>query len=392
MRTTLPADDRDPLTRPPGAGAGLEDLGWDDAWGTALLGTADPTLPVGRVSRIDRGAMTVLTGLQPQRVRAPRGLAVAVGDWVTIGSAPGTEDLPPVAAVLPRRSVFRRVTEGAGALEQVVAANIDTVFVVDAVDGPLSAAHLQRYVALAFGSGAVPVVVITKADLATSDEVDAWVTAIERTAPGVRVIAISTTTGRGVGDLAPYLSPGRTAALLGMSGAGKSTLVNALARRAILATGEVRPDGHGRHVTTHRQLVLLPGGGLIIDTPGMRALSVWGAGVGMRLAFADLETLARGCDFADCSHEGERGCAVQAALATGQVASDRLASWLTLRDQRQPVDPGAARLQVLNRKRRKAAAKLARRAVRTETVKARDVPGSGLDVDVDASPPDAEPL
>ena len=224
----------------------------------------------------------------------------------------------------PRRSLFRRMTEGAGALEQVVAANIDTVFIVNAVDGRLSAPHLQRYLTLVSGSGALPVVVVTKADLASAEVVQDWVEAIEAAAPGVPVVVVSTATGRGMEDLAGYLLPGRTVALLGLSGAGKSTMVNVLAGAAVLATGQVRADGQGRHVTTHRQLVLLPGGGLIIDTPGMRALSVWGAGEGIRLAFADLEGLAGKCDFADCSHRSEQGCAVRAAMVSGLVTAGRL--------------------------------------------------------------------
>jgi len=401
MHTELPTDGHEPLIGAVEASPGLRELGWDDDWDVSLVATADPSLVPGRVSRIDRGAMTVLTESGPRRVRAMRGLTIAVGDWVAIGSessgsgSSGSEssgsgssgsgsessarDLQTVAALLPRRSLFRRMTEGAGAIEQVVAANIDTVFIVNAVDGGLSAPHLQRYLTLVSGSGAGPVVVITKADLASAEVVHHWVEAIEAAAPGVPVVVVSTATGRGMEDLAGYLLPGRTVALLGLSGAGKSTMVNVLAGAAVLATGQVRADGQGRHVTTHRQLVLLPGGGLIIDTPGMRALSVWGAGEGIRLAFADLEGLAGQCEFADCSHRSEQGCAVQAAVLSGLVTAGRLESWLTLRAQPQAPDHPAARLQVLNRKRKKAAAKLARRGVRTETVKTQQAADVGID-------------
>jgi ribosome biogenesis GTPase len=376
--------DGDPRPGVSSMGTPLADLGWDDEWETALASSATTPLTPGRVSRIDRGAMTVLTETGPQRVRAPRGLAIAVGDWVTIGSDLVAEDLRPVDAVLPRRTVFRRMTEGAGSVEQVVAANIDTVFVVDAVDGRLSTAHLQRYLALVLTSGAVPVVVMTKADLASSEHLHESVEAIHQAAPGVAVVVISAATGHGIDDLAQYLRPGATVALLGLSGAGKSTLANTLAGAPVLATGDVRSDGQGRHVTTHRQLVLIPGRGLIIDTPGMRALSVWGAVEGVRLEFADLEALVAGCAFANCSHRGERGCAINAAIATGQATADRIQSWLKLRDQPEQFDHPAARLQVLTRKRRKAAAKLARRGVRTQTVRSAVTPVSGTD----GRPPD----
>jgi len=379
MHPKLPTDDGDQITVARNAGAVLRDLGWDDRWTASLAVTADPSLTPGRVSRIDRGAMTVLTASGPRRARAVRGLAVAVGDWVTIGPESIADDLQPVVAILGRRTAFRRMTEGAGALEQVVASNIETVFVVNAIDGHLSVRHLQRYLALVAGSGASPVVVITKADLGSSEQVDGWVRALGDVAPGVPVVVISTATGRGIGELAEYLRPGRTVALLGLSGAGKSTLVNVLAGSALLATGEVRPDGQGRHVTTHRQLVLLPGGGLIIDTPGMRALSVSGAVEGTRAAFADLEALARWCDFADCSHGGEKGCAVRLAVAGGHVTADRLEGWLRIREQAQPPDRRADRLRILDRKRRKAAAKLARRGVRTESVTAPSTPDGGMD-------------
>src|SRR5580704_11844762 len=233
MHTGLPTDGHEPLIGAAEASPGLRELGWDDDWDVALAATADPSLVPGRVTRIDRGAMTVLTQSGPRRVRAMRGLTVAVGDWVAIGSESSADDLQPVAALLPRRSLFRRMTEGAGALEQVVAANIDTVFIVNAVDGRLSTPHLQRYLTLVSGSGAVPVVVVTKADLASAEVVDDWVEAIEAAAPGVPVVVVSTATGRGMEDLSGYLLPGRTVALLGLSGAGKSTMVNVLAGAAV---------------------------------------------------------------------------------------------------------------------------------------------------------------
>jgi len=342
----------------------LADLGWDEGWAQALAATPDPLLTPGRISRIDRGLCTVLTATGPQRVSTVSDVAVAVGDWVTVSpeSAPGTQRQ--LAALLPRRCAFRRTTDDPAARESVVAANIDTVLLVDAIDGNLSARHLERYLALSWQSGATPVVLITKADLASTERVLEWVTAVEAVALGVAVHVVSAVTGQGIEKLGPYLAPGRTVALLGLSGAGKSTLVNLLAGAEILTTGRVRSDGQGRHNTTHRELVPLPGGGLLIDTPGMRALSVVGAQAGVARAFDDVERLADACEFADCSHTNEPGCAILAAVATGLLSGERLESWRRLREQPHQPDHETVRLQVEDRKRRKATDKVARARAR----------------------------
>jgi ribosome biogenesis GTPase len=208
-------------------------------------------------------------------------------------------------------------------------------------------------------------VLITKSDAASPEVVTEAVEAVEAVADGVGVVVISSTTGEGLEDLAPYLVPGHTLALLGLSGAGKSTLVNLLAGAEILATGAVRSDGKGRHTTTHRELVPLPGGALLIDTPGMRALSVVGAGEGVEQAFHDVETLARGCRYDDCSHAGEQGCEVAAALSDGRLERGRFESWLRLRAEPQASDHEGARSAVDERKRRKAAKVADRRAARS---------------------------
>jgi len=347
-----------------GSHDGLTDLGWDDAWEVALAATLDPSLSPGRVSRIDRGAMTVLTAAGARRVRSTPGVQNAVGDWVTISD----DELPPVSATLPRRSAFRRASDGAHAPEQVIAANIDTVVIVTAVDGHLSARHLERYLVLAWRSGAVPVVAVTKSDLATADELEATLRVIRTVAVGVAVVVTSSTTGSGTDPLTPYLSRGKTVAFLGLSGAGKSTLTNTLAHADVLATGSVRSDGHGRHTTTHRELVQLPGGGLVIDAPGMRALSVQGATDGVRLMFSDLEELATRCDYQECTHVRERGCAVAAAIADGRVSAERVARWLELGDQPDGIDHAAARREVDARKQRKATARATRRDRHSEHV------------------------
>ncbi len=274
-------------------------LGWDDAWASALAELGDPTLLPARVSWVDRGLCTVMTGTAEVRVAIEPGMGIAVGDWVAVGPEPAAGGRPRVVAVLPRRCVLRRAVGARGATPQIVAANIDTVLLCDALDGSLSLRHLERFIALARHSGATPVVLITKSDAVAPAVVAEAVEAVKAVAEGVKVLVVSSTTGDGLADVVHHLIPGRTIALLGLSGAGKSTLVNLLAGAEILATGAVRKDGQGRHTTTHRQLVALPGGALLIDTPGIRALVVEGAGDGGERAqpeAADFEVARRAVD------------------------------------------------------------------------------------------------
>ena len=339
-------------------------LGWDEGWACALADLSDPTLLPARVSRVDRGVCSVMTGTAVVRSVAERGTEVAVGDWAAIGPGPATGDRPQIVAVLPRRCVFRRAADTRGHGQQIVAANIDTLLLCDALDGRLSLRHLERYLALAWQSGATPVVLITKSDTVSAEVVAERIASVQSVADGVSVVVVSSATGHGMEGLAPYLVPGRTVALLGLSGAGKSTLVNLLAGADLLATGAVRRDGKGRHTTTHRELVVLPGGGLLIDTPGMRALSVVGAAAGVERTFQDVEELARDCEYADCAHAGEQGCALMAALADGRLERDRLESWLRLRAEPRSSDYAAARSVVEDRKRRKATKTADRRTAR----------------------------
>ena len=343
---------------------GLAALGWDDGWVSALADLSDPTLLPARVSRIDRGVYSVMTGTAMVRIVAERGVEVAVGDWVALDPGPASGDRPRIAAVHPRRCVFARVADTRGHAQQIVAANIETLLWCDALDGRLSLRHLERYLALARQSGTTPVILITKSDTASAGVVAERIEAVKSVADGVSVVVVSSKTGQGMEGLAPYLLPRRTVALLGLSGAGKSTLVNLLAGADILATGAVRNDGKGRHTTTHRELVLLPGGGLLIDTPGMRALSVVGAGEGVEQAFQDVEVLARDCEYANCAHEGEQGCALAAALSDGRLARGRVAAWLRLRTEHRSPGYEAARRVVEDRKRRKATKIADRRAAR----------------------------
>ena len=345
--------------------SGLLALGWDDGWASALAEFRDPTLWPARVSRVDRGMCTLMTGTAEVRVAPERHVQVAVGDWVGVASGPTANRMTQIVAVLPRRGVFCRPAAAKGAAPQIVAANVDTVFLCDALDGSLSLRHLERFLVLAWQSGATPVVLITKSDAVPAAMVTEALEAVKTVADGISVFAVSSTSGDGMLDVAPYLVAGRTVAVLGLSGAGKSTLVNLLAGAEILATGAVTRDGRGRHTTTHRELVLLPGGGLLIDTPGMRALSAVGAGDGVEQAFQDVELLARRCTYANCSHAGESGCAVRAALSDGRLERSRLESWLRLRSDSPSSELETARGDIAERKRRKAAKFANRRAART---------------------------
>jgi ribosome biogenesis GTPase len=308
---------------------------------------------------------TVTTGVAEVRAPTRRGVEVAVGDWVGIDPGPTTGGSARIEAVLPRRCVFRRAADARGATPQIVAANIDTVFVCDALDGRLGLRHLERFLALVWQGGATPVVLITKSDGVPPAVVVGAVGAVEAVAQGVDVLVVSSSTGEGLDEVAQYMVPGRTVALLGLSGAGKSTLVNRLAGADILRTGAVRKDGQGRHTTTHRQLVLLPAGGLLIDTPGMRTLAVAGTADGVEEAFHDVEVFARGCRYPSCSHAGEPGCAVAMAMSEGRVEPGRVESWLQLRTRPASAEREGARRVVDERKRRKRDKLAARRAART---------------------------
>jgi ribosome biogenesis GTPase len=319
----------------------LTSLGWDAAWAEAFLPHAADGLIPARVAIEFNYIYRIYaeTGeLQAQQAGRMRHLAEgrehlsAVGDWVAVRPTPG-ESSATIEAVLPRRSKFSRKVAGERTEEQIVAANIDTVFLVMGLDGDYNPRRLERYLTLADESGARPVVILNKADIAphVSEEIDE----IRRTAVGIPVHAISARTGAGVDGVEGYLGPGRTGALLGSSGAGKSTLVNALLGEEVFETREVRAhDSRGRHTTRHRQLILLPGRrGLLIDTPGMRELQLWTQTDTVRETFDDLEVLAAACHFTDCRHREEPRCAVKQAVAERRLAPERLESYLKLQDE-----------------------------------------------------------
>lgn len=265
-----------------------------------------------------------LAGRMRHHAASPADLP-AVGDWVMLDAEPDA-DAAVIRALLPRRSKFSRKVAGERAAEQVVAANVDVVWIVSALDADLSLRRIERYLALGWESGATPVVVLSKADL--RDDVDDAVRRVESVALGTAVHAVSGLTGQGTDALRAYLGGHATVALLGSSGVGKSTLINHLAGGEVQRVAEVRAsDQKGRHTTTHRQLVRLPGGGLIVDTPGMRELQLWDAEGGVQDTFGDVEELAAGCRFADCRHAAEPGCAVLAAVESGALDAGRLASY-----------------------------------------------------------------
>ncbi len=252
----------------------------------------------------------------------------AVGDWVMI--RPGAEaGHASIEGVLPRSSALFRESSGPTTEPQAVAANIDAVFITVPGDAAPNPRRVERQLAMVRDSGAAPVIVVTKADLVGAD--GSGTTWIDDVALGTAVVLVNGLTGSGVEALAPWLSPGSTLAVIGPSGAGKSTLANCLLGAETLATGEVRGDDRrGRHTTTWRELVQLPSGALLIDTPGVREVALWDATEGVAATFADVETVAEGCRFSNCSHGGEDGCAVVAALAEGLLDGARFASWQKL--------------------------------------------------------------
>ncbi len=255
----------------------------------------------------------------------------ATGDWVLVDRPEAEIGPVRIVALLPRASAFSRSTRERGrgapgaADEQVVAANVDAVFLVSGLDNDLNPRRLERYLALAWSSGADPVVVLNKADVAI--DLNAAVRAVEKVARGVPVIVVSALELLGLDALGAWLRPGATVALLGSSGVGKSSLANALLGEERQATSAVRArDSRGRHTTTRRELIRLPGGALLLDTPGMRALELWDDGSGLEAAFDDVAEVAARCRFGDCRHEGEPGCAVLAAVDSGELPAERLAS------------------------------------------------------------------
>lgn len=296
-------------------------LGWSDALETEWRELSTP-MPPGRVCRLDRGWSSVLTRVDgvPTRVRNI-GAEVAVGDFVV-----PDDNGERVQHVLARRSAFVRRSsfEGDRAEAHTIAANIDVVMLVHALTAPPKQRRLERELVLAWDSGAEPVVVLTKSDLVA--DASPTVSSLREVAPDVDVCVASGISGAGVEQLRAYAANNATIALLGASGVGKSTLVNALLGQGRQATAEVRDDQRGRHTTTASELVRLPAGGWLVDTPGVRAVSLWSSGHGIERAFADVFELMDRCRFRDCKHDDEPGCAVREAIAAGTLDPRRLDS------------------------------------------------------------------
>jgi ribosome biogenesis GTPase / thiamine phosphate phosphatase len=317
----------------------LAALGWTDELEAAMTIHAERGFEPARVVAEHRGGYYV-RGERDDRLAHARGKLrdheivggmPAVGDWVAVWDAPGGG--ASIEAVLPRRTKISRKTPWLKAEEHTLVANVDTVFLVAGLDGDFNARRLERYLVTAWDSGADPVIVLTKLDVCLDDE---QIAEAEAVGIGVPVVAMSNVTGEGLDVVREHLAPARTVALLGSSGVGKSTLVNTLAGRELMRTGELRRDGRGRHVTRHRQLHVLRGGAILVDTPGLRELQLWEGDVDS--AFADIAALAAQCRFNDCAHQTEPGCAVTGALATGELSSERMRNYRKLERELRAVE------------------------------------------------------
>ena len=322
----------------------LQRFGWTDAVARLFDEHAAGGHVPGRVISEERGRWVAVT----ERGELTASLAgrlrhdaldgedlPAVGDWVAL--LPGADGSAAIHAVLPRSSRFARPARGDIPGAQVIAANVDVVLVVSALDHDFNLRRLERFMALAWSSGAEPVILLNKAD--TCSDVAERLAAVRSIAPGVPALVLSAIDGTGIDAVLPLLEPGRTLCLLGSSGVGKSTIVNALLGWQRQATGAVRADDQrGRHTTTRRELLVTPSGALLIDSPGMRSVGMWEAQEGLGTAFADIDELAAGCRFGDCRHESEPGCGVRAAIEAGTLAASRLASRRKLERELEAID------------------------------------------------------
>ena len=315
----------------------LKTLGWNEFFEEEFLQFKEQGYEVGRIALEHKKMYRVLTEYGEllaevsgkMRFSATgRGDYPAVGDWVVISARP-EEQKATIHYVLPRRSKFSRKVAGATTEEQIVASNVDTIFLVNALNADFNVRRIERYVLSAWESGANPVIILSKSDLC--DDVDEKIAEVESVAFGVPILPISAEKNIGLDQLAPYLYEGQTIALLGSSGVGKSTLTNTLIGSRKQEVKEVREDDdRGRHTTTHRELIVLDHGGILVDTPGMRELQLWEADEGLSQSFSDVESLTGNCKFRDCTHKKEPGCAIQQAILDGTLDSERYNSYIKL--------------------------------------------------------------
>jgi ribosome biogenesis GTPase / thiamine phosphate phosphatase len=319
----------------------LRELGWDEGFSHHFDEWAGKThVQPGRVFiefnyifrvYVAAGEMEAVLAGRLKHHAANRSELPAVGDWVVVRTRPNDER-GTIVAVLPRRSRFSRKMAGQVTDEQVVAANVNVVFTVMSFDADFSLRRLERYLVLVRDSGAAAVILLTKPDLA--DDLPARVAEVTALAGGTPVHVLSPKFNEGIEQVDHYLTPGRTGALLGSSGVGKTTIINRLVGSDARRTRDVREaDSKGRHTTTNRELVVLPNGGLLIDTPGMREIQLWDAGAGVRETFEDIDELGAGCHFTDCRHRDEPRCAVKTAVAEGRLAPERLASYVKIEEE-----------------------------------------------------------
>jgi ribosome biogenesis GTPase len=329
--------------------AELEELGWNERFASAFDALDDAGVEPGRLAA-DYGTK-FLVQLAASAPLATLGSAlrearlVAVGDWVAVRT---TSDAVEIRAVLPRQSAITREAPGSETAAQVIAANVDLVFIATSADSDFNLRRIERLLTVAYQSGAAPVIVLTKVDL---NNPDPYEVELETIAAGVPVVAVSGVTGAGIEAVRLYLSRGKTAVLVGSSGVGKSTLINRLLGEEVLRTAKVHKSGQGRHTTSHRQLLKVPGGGLVIDTPGLREIQLWAGAEALTEVFLDIEELALRCRFTDCRHETEPGCAVVAALEGGTLDASRFRSYRKLQRELRAIEVKAdVRLQIEERR------------------------------------------
>jgi ribosome biogenesis GTPase / thiamine phosphate phosphatase len=341
----------------------LQQIGWDDGWAAAFEPHRAAGLVPARVAVQHRGAYDLLAADGEIRAAGSQQLVrdhelPVVGDWVGYDQDGGL-----IEAVLPRRTSISRKEVWRAIREQVLAANMDIAFLVQALPLDFNLRRLERYLAMAWESGADPVVLLTKTDLV--DDVEPFLADVETVTLGAcPALALSSKTGERLDEIRPFFAGNKTAVLLGSSGAGKSTLVNALIGEELLKTAEVREDDQrGRHTTTRRELIVLPGGGVVLDTPGIRELHLWEAD--LEQVFSEIDELATHCRFDDCAHDQEPGCAVREALADGRLTPERWEAYLKLQKEQAALE---VRRNVLARREQVRGYKVRERAMRKKDV------------------------